>query len=56
MGWTIILDFASKLTERQCSFQVQESWPRLGNKVVCVERPLGDNQTIEVTPSKDDNM
>ena len=56
MGWTIIFYFASKLTERQCIFQVQESWPRLGNKVVCVERPLGDNQTIEVTPSKDDNM
>ena len=56
MGWTIILDFASKLAERQCSFQVQESWPRLGNKMVCTERPLEENQTIEVTPSKDDDM
>ena len=40
----------------QCSFQVQESWPRLGNKMVCVEGPLGDSQNIEVTPSKDDDM
>ena len=56
MGLSIVMDFSSKLTDRQCSFQVQESWPRLGNKMVCVERPLGDNQTIEVTPSKDDNM
>ena len=56
MGWTIIFDFASKLAERQCSFQVQESWPRFGNKRVCVETPLEENQTIEVTPSKDDDM
>ena len=54
--WTIIMDFGSKLTERQCTFQVQESWPRLGNKMACVERPSGDHQTIEVTPSKDDNI